>query len=185
VSHEELERRLARNIDFLKAEFLVEHHFVKFVGDDPPLAYVMLVLIQAVHSYIFGLSREREKVVSIDRLHEIFQRQFPPVGEQSGPQLSRNKLKEALDVSAGIGYNVHRLSEDQVAGLSLDAAQEWYRIERKLPRQDLYDWICSQLRRYERQRESAERRRAKARIRARPLRKKRYRLKHGQTKLVE
>lgn len=183
VSHQELDKRVAHNVDFPKVQFLVEGTYVKFVGDEPPLAYVILVLIQAIHAYIFGMRRDREKIVSLDDLYDLLSQVFPPIGEQSGPQLTKTRLREALEVLAGVGYSVHRLSYESATRLALDSNKDWYRLERRLPRRDLYDWICAQIQRYMKARSAAGAEHPRGGRRLRAVRKGRTKRKEGQVTL--
>lgn len=177
VRHPELQKLLNDSIDIPKSQFLVEKTSFLFVGDKPPIGYVMLRIIQVVHANAFGFPPEREKVISVDDHLELFNRFFPPVSPNSGPQVGRRTLAAAVALLAGIGYNVRRLKDVQVGDLGLDAGKEWYRFQRKMPRGDLFRWICSQLQRHLRRLES--RRRARTRLAMRKTSKMRQKGQKG------
>ncbi len=177
-----LESVMGDNVDILKERFLVESTWVKFVGDEPPLAYVMLVILQTVRSYIFGYSPDRHCLVSMDKLFGTFQALFRPVGPGSGPQISRSSLRAGLEALATIGYNAQRLDEEEIHELHLEPPRDWYRFTRKSPRHDLYEWICGRMSQLESRRQARERVIArKARLKV--PRKRRVKITRTQRKL--
>lgn len=179
----QMESRLSGNIDIPKSQFLVEQGYVQFVGDRPPIVYVALVVLRVAHSYVFGTAQKRLKNVSLDELDRTFTFLFPAVGQGLAPQVSRSMLRQGVEILAEIGYNVRRLTPQDVVNQALDQNQEWYCFERKLPKGDLIEWTCEQLERLEKARAVKARKDAKARRHLKPVRKPRYRVGEKQTRL--
>jgi hypothetical protein len=182
VSEPRMRAALADHVDFLKAEYLVEQGIIGFVGDEPPIAYVILYIIRVIQRHVFGLKSERSKVISLEELDGVFSHLFPPIGVGTGPQLRQSKLKEAMDILSEIGHSVKRLPEEKVRDLKLDSAKEWYALERRLPEGDLYKWICRQLERIRRKRKKATKAAERKRVLRVSARQKRYKVTRDQRK---
>lgn len=142
LNHKDLNDLAKDKIDVPLAEYIVERNSILFIGDNPPISYVIFRLMTVLYNFIGHDPRKKEEYISLSQIQNLFDKYYPLVSPHSAPQITKDIIRGASEILAKFNYNLKSVSSEKITEVGLNSNGLWYLFERKLPRGDITKWIC-------------------------------------------